>query len=228
MTDFGGYTYDTFWTRHMVLLKEGGLIVLDSITPTALEGGWLGGPHWQFESNCSDNATAKRCEVKPALTGSDGGGAWADLTGFGATTSTWERATGSGPAERYSMMAKFGAAPNRTHGVADGVMAPPMSLDNCTVPGRRSIPQPCFPPGEWWGFPYQTLYSKQRAIQGGEATIFTSVFVPYLRSKTTGAAVQASVHIAQNPSAGSATVKVGALIVTLDVRGGWSVDGRET
>eukprot|EP01046_Picozoa_sp_COSAG06_P103586 COSAG06_NODE_49762_length_323_cov_0.696429_2_plen_24_part_01 len=24
----------------MVLLKEGGLIVLDSITPTALDGGW--------------------------------------------------------------------------------------------------------------------------------------------------------------------------------------------
>ena len=41
MTDFGGYTYDTFWTRHMVLLKEGGLIVLNSVTPTALAGGWL-------------------------------------------------------------------------------------------------------------------------------------------------------------------------------------------
>ena len=38
MTDFGGFTYNSFWTRHMVLLKEGGLIVLDSITPTALDG----------------------------------------------------------------------------------------------------------------------------------------------------------------------------------------------
>jgi hypothetical protein len=224
MTDFGGFTYDTFWTRHMVLLKEGGLIVLDSVTPTALEGGWLGGPHWQFEANCSTTAAAKRCEVKPATGG--GGGAWADLTGFRPTTSTWERATGNGPQEFYSLVAKFGAAPDRTHGVADGFMAPPMSLDNCTVPGRRNTRQPCFPAGEWWGFPSQTLYTKQRAMRAGEATVFTSAFIPYLRSETTGAAVEAAVHITQDQAAGSATVKVGPLTITLDNRGAWSVEGR--
>ena len=222
MTDFGGFTYDTYWTRHMVLLKEGGLIVLDSITPTALEGGWLGGPHWQFEGNCSTNATAKRCEVRPAADGA----AWADLTGFGTTTSTWERATGNEPQEFYSLVAKFGGAPNRTHGIADGVMAPPMSFDNCSVPGRRNTRQPCWPPGLWWGFPFQTLYTKQRAMRAGEPTIFTSAFVPYLRSKTTGAAVEAGVHIAQDQPDGSATVRVGALTVKLDVRGAWSVEGR--
>ena len=206
----------------MVLLKEGGLIVLDSITPSALEGGWLGGPHWQFEGNCSTNATAKRCEVRPAADGA----AWADLTGFGTTTSTWERATGNEPKEFYSLVAKFGGAPNRTHGIADGVMAPPLSLDNCSVPGRHNIRQPCWPPGLWWGFPFQTLYTKQRAMRAGEATIFTSAFVPYLRSKTTGAAVEAGVHIIQDQPSGSATVRVGALTVKLDVRGAWSVEGR--
>jgi hypothetical protein len=226
MTDWGGYTYDSFWTRHMVLLKEGGLIVLDSVTPTALEGGWLGGPHWQFAGNCSTNATAKRCEVKPLSgTGSDGG-SWADLTGFATTTSTWERATGNEPKEFYSLMAKFGGAPNRTHGVADGVMAPPMSLDNCTVPGRRGARDPCYPPGEWWGFPSQTLYAKQRGMRGGQRTVFASAFIPYLRSKTTGAAVERGVEITQDQAAGSATVKVGALTVKLDVHGEWSVEGR--
>ena len=224
MTDFGGYTYDTFWTRHMVLLKEGGLIVLDSITPTALAGGWLGGPHWQFEGNCSTNATNKRCEIKPTTDSS--GSSWADLSDFGTTTSSWERATGNVPKEFYSLMAKFGGAANRTHGIADGFMAPPMSLDNCTLPGRHGTRQPCHPPGEWWGFPFQTLYTKQRAMQAGEATLFTSAFIPYLRSETTGAAVEAGVHIAQNQAAGSATVKVGPLTVKLDVRGGWSVAGR--
>ena len=124
------------------------------------------------------------------------------------------------------MVAKFGGAPNRTHGIADGYMAPPMSLDNCTVPGRRGTRAPCFPPGDWWGFPFQTLYTKQRAMAAGETTIFASAFIPYLRSKTTGAAVEAGVHITQNPAAGSATVKVGPLTVQLDVHGEWSVEGR--
>jgi hypothetical protein len=221
MTDFGGFTYDTFWTRHMVLLKEGGLIVLDSITPTALDGGWLGGPHWQFVGNCSTNATAKRCEVKP----SDGGDAWADLTGFPATTSTWQRATGNEPREFYSLLAKFAGAPNRTHGVADGVLAPPMSLDNCTVPFHNTR-APCAPAGEWWGFPAQTLYTKQRGMQAGETTIFTSAFIPYLRSKTTGEAVEAQVHISQDQATGSATVTVGGLTIKLDTHGNWSVEGR--
>ena len=123
-------------------------------------------------------------------------------------------------------MAKFAGAPNRTHGVADGVMAPPMSLDNCTVPGRRNTRQPCFPAGEWWGFPFQTLYTKQRGMQVGEAAVFTSAFIPYLRSKTTGAAIEAQVHITQDQVAGSATVKVGELTIKLDTRGGWSVEGR--
>lgn len=226
MTDFGGFTYETFWTRHMVLLKEGGLIVLDSITPTALEGGWLGGPHWQFEGNCSTNATFKRCEILPSPSSSGAGDAWADLTGFPTTASTWERATGNGPREGHSLMAKFAGAPNRTHGLADGVMAPPMSLDNCTVPGRHNILQPCFPTGEWWGAPSQTLYSKQRAMPAGKTTIFTSVFIPYLQSQTTGAAVEASVHVTQDEAARSATVQVGPLTVKLDVHGGWSVHGR--
>jgi hypothetical protein len=231
MTDFGGFTYDTYWTRHMVLLREGGLIVLDSITPTALDGGWLGGPHWQFEANCSTNATAKRCQMSPS--GSGGGGkadagedAWVDLSGFPTTTSTWERATGNGPSELYSLVAKFGGSPNRTHDVSPGVMAPPMSLDNCTVPGRHNTRQPCFQPGEWWGYPWQTLYTKQRGLAGGQTTIFTSAFIPYLRSKTTGAAVEAGVHITQNQEAGSAVVEVGPLTISLDVQGGWEVKGR--
>ena len=63
-------------------------------------------------------------------------------------------------------------------------------------------------------------------MRAGEATIFTSAFVPYLRSKTTGAAVEAGVHIIQDHPSGSATVRVGALTVKLDVRGAWSVEGR--
>jgi hypothetical protein len=115
-------------------------------------------------------------------------------------------------------MAKFGGAPNRTHGVADGVMAPPMSLDNCTVPGRGGAREPCYPPGEWWGFPSQTLYAKQRGMRGGQRTVFASAFIPYPRSKTTGATVERGVEITQDQAAGSATVKVGALTVKLDYR----------
>ena len=90
MSGFGGYTASTFWTRHMVLLKEGGLIVLDSITPTALEGGWLGGPRWQVAANCSANATAVPCRMEHSEDAD-----WADLTGFGRTTTAWQRATGN-------------------------------------------------------------------------------------------------------------------------------------
>jgi hypothetical protein len=128
-------------------------------------------------------------------------------------------------------MAKFAGAPNRTHGVADGLMAPPMSLDNCSVPGRDNTRTPCFGPKArgspaWWGFPFQTLYTKQRGMQAGETTIFTSAFIPFLRSKTTGAAVEAGVHITQDQAAGSATVKVGELTIKVDTRGEWSVEGR--
>ena len=220
MSGFGGYTASSFWTRHMVLLKEGGLIVLDSITPTALQGGWLGGPRWQMQMNCSANATAKPCQMEHGADGSD----WADLSGFGRTTTAWQRATGN-EGEAHSLVAKFGAAPNRTHGLAAGSMAPP-SIP-CQTIGKHNIPQPCFPPGEWWGFPWQTLWTKQRYMQPGERELFVSVFVPYLRSKTTGSAVQAGVSISQAKEAGSATVKVGPLTVTLDVHGAWSVLGRQ-
>ena len=222
MSGFGGYTKDMTWTRHMVLLKEGALIVLDSITPTAQEGGWLGGPHWQVGTNCSSNATARPCTMKRSLDGSD----WADLAGFGRTTTQWQRARGN-VREGYALVAKFGAAPNRTHGLAPGVVAPP-SRDPCTIVGKHGIMEPCFPPGEWWGYPWQTLWSKQRHMQAGETELFVSVFVPYLRSKTTGSAVQASVGIAQAKKTGSAEVTVGLLTVKLDVHGGWSVDGRQT
>ena len=63
-------------------------------------------------------------------------------------------------------------------------------------------------------------------MQPGERELFVSVFVPYLRSKTTGAAVQAAVHITQDRGNGSATVEVGPLVVDLDVHGAWSVQGR--
>merc|ERR1712224_1020592 len=54
---FGGFTADTEWTRHMVLLAEGALVVLDSLVPTGLGNGseWIVGTPWQlnFDSNCS-------------------------------------------------------------------------------------------------------------------------------------------------------------------------------
>ena len=203
----------------MVLLKEGGLIVLDSITPTALEGGWLGGPHWQVHTNCSLNATNQPCHVQRAADGAD----WADLAGFDRTTTQWQRATGN-EGEAHALVAKFGAAPNRTNGISPGYMAPP-SIP-CRVVGRHNIVQPCNPPGQWWGFPWQTLWSKQRHMQAGETELFVSAFIPYLRSKTTGTAVEAGISISQAKEQGSATVKVGALTVILDVHGAWSVGGR--
>ena len=39
----------------MVLLKEGALIVLDSIQTSEQDGGWLGGPLWQM--NLASNRT---------------------------------------------------------------------------------------------------------------------------------------------------------------------------
>ena len=108
MSGFGGYTKDALWTRHMVLLKEGGLIVLDSITPSALEGGWLGGPRWQMTANCFKNITAQLCEMERGDDSLD----WVDLTGFGRATNQWQRATGQ-QGEGHSLVAKFGAAPNR-------------------------------------------------------------------------------------------------------------------
>ena len=219
MSGFGGYTGDTLWTRHMVLLREGALVVLDSITPTALDGGWLGGPRWQIATNCSSNSSAQPCRVQRGEDGED----WADLTGFGRTTTQWQRATGS-ESEAHSLVAKFGSAPNRTHGIAAGFMAPP-SIP-CREVGRHNIMQPCFPPGEWWGFPWQTLWTKQRHMRPGVRELFVSVFVPYLRSQTTGEAVQAQVTIAQDKATSSATVKIGSLAISLDVFGTWSVQGR--
>ena len=63
-------------------------------------------------------------------------------------------------------------------------------------------------------------------MQAGERQLFVSVFVPYLRSTTTGSAVHSGISIAQAKAMGSATVRVGSLTVTLDVHGAWSVAGR--
>ena len=52
---YGGWTRETVWTRRMVLLKEGALIVLDSIQTSEQDGGWLGGPLWQM--NLASNRT---------------------------------------------------------------------------------------------------------------------------------------------------------------------------
>ena len=101
-------------------------------------------------------------------------GDWADLKGFGRTTSVWQRATGNEP-EAYSLVAKVSAAPNRTHGLADGYMAP------------GSLPWKSDPrhPSPWNLAYWQTLFTKQRHMAAGTTTIFTSVFVPYLPSQTT-------------------------------------------
>ena len=63
-------------------------------------------------------------------------------------------------------------------------------------------------------------------MRPGERELFVSVFVHYLRSQTSGSAVQAGVSIAMAKKSGSTIVKVGPLTVTLDVYGAWSVAGR--
>ena len=63
-------------------------------------------------------------------------------------------------------------------------------------------------------------------MRPGARELFVSVFVPYLRSETTGEAVQARVAIAQDKATSSTTVKIGSLAVNLDVYGAWSVQGQ--
>ena len=62
---YGGWTRETVWTRRMVLIEEGALIVLDSIQTSEQEGGWLGGPLWQM--TIGSNSTISEPE---------GGGDW--------------------------------------------------------------------------------------------------------------------------------------------------------
>jgi hypothetical protein len=58
-SSYGGFTADTIWTRHMVLLAEGALVVADSLTPRGLGNGslWLVGTpcasqHSPFRLSC--------------------------------------------------------------------------------------------------------------------------------------------------------------------------------
>eukprot|EP01051_Picozoa_sp_SAG22_P002094 SAG22_NODE_89_length_21278_cov_16.698758_13_plen_122_part_00 len=86
------------------------------------------------------------------------------------------------------------------------------------------------PPGPWLGFPWQTMWSKQK-IAENSAAAFVSVFVPYeaAAGKAAAQAVADSIEITVAASDDSAVVKLtphGAadqLTVELDVRGKFHV-----
>ena len=232
---YGGWTRETVWTRRMVLLKEGPLIVLDSIQTSEQDGGWLGGPLWQMnlDSNRTRDEPGKMpCAHVPSLRAclsekhpvSEGD--WFDLSGFSITTNQIARLRGELP-ERLNLVAKMGSADGRTHGVAPGFTAP-FACANVTPTGG------C----DWWEQAgqrdrsgWQTVWSKQRIPENSRA-LFVSVFAPYTASGGRAAAKTIADGIAVKTVGDGATVTLtpqgaaAALTVTLDVHGVWDVQGR--
>ena len=266
---YGGWTRETVWTRRMVLTAEGALVVLDKLDASEQDGGWLGGPLWQLNlaSNCTGclrygNCTrgAKGKVPTPAqcnLTAPEGpDDDWFDLRGFEITTQPIDRYRGQLP-ERLNLVAKFangdggsgtgigGGGGARTHGSSPGWLAPstcphPSPRGGCDWKAQNFSESDARLREPWGnGFPWQTLWSKQRIGSNGTA-LFVSVFVPYKAAGGRGAAaaVASSVEIETRsgiaqpggPPEGveGATVKLtphgGApLVVRLDVEGNWSV-----
>jgi hypothetical protein len=84
-------------------------------------------------------------------------------------------------------------------------------------------------PSPWLGFPWQTLWSKQRIPENSRA-LFVSVFSPYetAAGKLAAQALASSIHIDVAPNSESATVKLTPhnsaheVTVKLDIHGKWS------
>ena len=85
-------------------------------------------------------------------------------------------------------------------------------------------------PQPWPGFPWQTLWSKQKIAENSRA-LFVSVFAPYetAAGKSAAQALAKSIAIDVAADSASATVKLvphgsaQELTVDLDIRGKWSV-----
>ena len=250
---YGGWTRETEWTRRMVLTAEGALIVVDSLKVSEMEGGWLGGPLWQMNmaSNCTSECLAFHNCTKhwdPASTSAstprpdqcnqtrvEPEGDWFDLSGFDITTNPIDRYRGLLP-KRLNLVAKMANGDSdagRKHGVTGGWMAP----DNCpdSSPDGCGWREPGFGnatrnPSPWPGFPWQTLWSKQRIPENSRA-LFVSVFVPYetAAGRAAARALAKSIGIDVAADSESATVKLTPhgsaqeLTVALDIHGKWSV-----
>lgn len=250
---YGGWTRETEWTRRMVLTAEGALIVADSLKVSEMEGGWLGGPLWQMNmaSNCTSECLAFHNCTKhwdPASTSAstprpdqcnqtrvEPEGDWFDLSGFDITTNPIDRYRGLLP-KRLNLVAKMANGDSdagRKHGVTGGWMAP----DNCpdSSPDGCGWREPGFGnatrnPSPWPGFPWQTLWSKQRIPENSRA-LFVSVFVPYetAAGRAAARALAKSIGIDVAADSESATVKLTPhgsaqeLTVALDIHGKWSV-----
>ena len=212
---FGGFTADTEWTRHMVLLAEGTLVVLDSLVPTGLGNGseWIVGTPWQlnFDSNCSGFQNLTECNLATV----EAEGDWFDLSGFERTTSWHQRLTHTEPPE-LSLLVKLSGIGN-TVGTSLGYMAPPELNYPTQPPGARH-------PSPWYTWPWQTIWSRQRVMEGDRGT-FVSVFVPYDRHNTTARAIYANTTVTIGAANQSATVTLGAASkrVYVDVHGKWEV-----
>ena len=121
----------------------------------------------------------------------------------------------------------------------------PRTVSDCRVFRLRDMTLSCHPsliltpesgvcvlcktlPGSWLGFPWQTLWSKQRIASNSRA-LFTSVFVPYPAAAGRAAAQTVAEGI-DVVAAGDGVVvtltphgAATALTVSLDVHGNWSV-----
>lgn len=205
---YGGWTRETVWTRRMVLTQEGALVVLDSLQTSEQDGDWLGGPLWQMKLGSN-------------LTTSESEGDWFDLSDFPITTQNIERLRGNLPA-RLNLVAKMGAVPGRTHGVAPGFAAPP-TCNNVTQAGGCDWRAQSSGASGW-----QTLYSKQKIAQNSQA-LFVTVFVPYPAIAGRAVAESLARGVTITTSDDGATVVLTpyeastALIVKLDVHGAWNV-----
>ncbi len=221
---FGGFTADTEWTRHMVLVGGAGagtLVVVDSIVPRGLGNGseWLVGTPWQlnFDSNCSNADNLAACTLATAQGGDDAVGEarnWFDLTGFERTTTWHQRLTRTEPPE-LSLVLKLVGSGNATVGSALGYMAPPQR-GFATRHGSHATP--------WFSWPWQTVFNRQRVVEG-ERALFVSVFVPYDRRKTDGVTINSKIDVTIDAAKESATVTLGSVAkrVELDIHGGWKV-----
>lgn len=225
-TSFGGWTRETSWTRHVTLLEDGVMVVLDSLQTSEQQGGWLGGPLWQMKlaSNCSGNVNVTVCNMsKPQLPGGD----WFDLRGFELTTNFIDVVAGRLP-ESLNLVAKFGGASGTEYGSSPGWQAMPYCQNKECVWENPVLhdnhPQP------WFGAPWQTFWSKRRIASSSRA-LFASVFVPYKVALGEGAsaAIASKIQIETDDAAGTTVVNLvlpesnTPATISMDVMGKWHI-----
>jgi hypothetical protein len=184
MTGFGGASKDTAWERRLVLDNAtGAMVVVDTLTAAAFQGGYLSGVLWKFAAET--NATVGEPLSSNAV----------DFVNFETTahrlnkrhashsvgqcaTDHYDQCPLDEPSTKRLLCIFGGNAVEESYGLAPGWRSP--SMRNATDLS------PVINPRDFASRLFKTVYSKRR-LQGARPNVFVSVFVPHDRASETAA-----------------------------------------